>query len=230
MKLKVDTENFAPIMEDCSAIVLAGGESKRLNFRPKAFIKIDKTPLISHTVKKCSDFKEILVVVHSQEQVETLEKILPPSVNCIMDEDAKIKGPLIGCFSGFRKAKSKYSVLLACDLPFLNVDALKILLNKCRNKNASIPIWSNGQIEPLHSVYRTTAALKASNDIVRKGKRDLHSMASLLKEVVYVPTETFRKVDRDLLTFLNINTMEDLKYMTEIFANKIKNTGIYSNF
>jgi molybdopterin-guanine dinucleotide biosynthesis protein A len=123
----------------------------------------------------------------------------------------KVRGPLVGALTGFEGAQGEYSLLLPCDTPFVSSQIMLFLLDLCINKNAVIPRWPSGYIEPLQAAYHTKSALTAAKIALKEGKQDLRSMIARLRGVRYVSTMVLQQMDSELLTFFNINTFGDLK-------------------
>ena len=153
---------------------------------------------------------EVVVVVSSHKQKRTYTHLLGHRARIFIDQEEQ-RSPLVGASMGFEKALGEYSLLLPCDTPFMSLGIAKLLLDLCINKNAVIPRWPNGYIEPLQASYRTKPALEATRKALEQGKLDLRSMLVHIKGVRYVSTMTLQRLDPELLTFFNINTVQDLK-------------------
>jgi molybdopterin-guanine dinucleotide biosynthesis protein A len=193
-----------------SAIILAGGFSKRFG-RDKGLVELAGKPLILHVLDRISHVvNETIVVVSSSEQRETFEHLLSRRASVVVEE-SELHSPLIGALTGFRNVQSECSLLLPCDTPFISNEIASLLLDLCTNRNAVIPRWPNGCIEPLQAAYRTKPASVAAETALKQNRLDLKSMIANLKEVRYVSTLVLQSMDPKLLTFFNINTPEDLK-------------------
>jgi len=193
-----------------SAIILAGGFSSRLG-RDKGLVQLSNKPLVKHVTDKTKDLvDERLVVVSSSVQAERYSNILGEDANVLID-DAGGQGPLAGAATGFERAKGKYSLLLPCDTPFVSRDILHLLLELCINRNAAVPRWPNRYIEPLQAAYCTRPALEAARNALLSGKLNLQTMVDKLQKVRYVSTLVLEQLDPRLRTFLNVNTVLDLK-------------------
>ena len=193
-----------------SAIILAGGFSSRLG-RDKGLVQLSNKPLVKHVTDKTKDLvDERLVVVSSSVQAERYSNILGEDANVLID-DAGGQGPLAGAATGFERAKGKYSLLLPCDTPFVSRDILHLLLELCKNRNAAVPRWPNRYIEPLQAAYCTRPALEAARNALLSGKLNLQTMVDKLQKVRYVSTLVLEQLDPRLRTFLNVNTVLDLK-------------------
>lgn len=193
-----------------SALILAGGLSKRFG-QEKGLVELAGKPLILHVLDKVSKIvEETLVVVSSETQKETFERLLSDRASLVVDR-RKAQGPLVGALTGFEGAQGEYSLLLPCDTPFVSNRIMLFLLDLCINKNAVIPRWPSGYIEPLQAAYHTKSALTAAKNALEEGKLDLQSMIARLRGVRYVSTMVLQQMDTKLLTFFNINTFGDLK-------------------
>ncbi len=195
---------------DKSAIVLAGGLSHRFG-QDKGLSSLANKPLVKRVfdvVDKIVDEK--ILVVSSENQVESYKQILGSEVNIIVDV-TNVKSPLVGALTGFGEAEGAYSLLLSCDTPFLNKHVLSLLFELCPNKNAVIPRWPNGYIEPLQAVYYTKLAFEAAEKALSCGYLNLQSMVDRLGNVRYVSTLVLQQFDPELRTFFNVNTPLDLK-------------------
>ena len=65
-------------------------------------------------------------------------------------------------------------------------------------------------MEPLQAAYFTKSALTASKKAMQGEKISMHLLISYLEKVRYVPTSSIKQMDPKLMTFLNINSPEDL--------------------
>ncbi len=193
-----------------SAVILAGGFSRRLG-QDKGLIDLAGKPLILHVVDRVSKVvDETVVVVGSRVQKEKLESLSGHKANVVADKH-EAQSPLVGALTGFESAKGEYSLLLPCDTPFVSSQIAQFLLDTCVNKDAVIPRWPSGYIEPLQAAYQTKLALTAAKEALEQGKLDLRSMITRLRRVRYISTVVLRQMDPKLLTFFNINTLGNLK-------------------
>jgi len=193
-----------------SAVILAGGFSRRFG-RDKGLVVLAGKPLILHVISRVSKVvDEVLVVVSSEEQKNNFETILEEKANLVIDKDNS-QSPLVGAITGFETANGEYSLLLPCDTPLVSTQIAQFLLGICANRNAAIPRWPGGYIEPLQAVYRTESALTAAKTALKQGKMNMQSMIDNLRGVRYISTMVLEQLEPDLLTFFNVNTPQDLK-------------------
>lgn len=194
---------------DTAVVILAGGRSRRLG-SIKALVKLGDKPLIMHIAQKIDGlFREVVVVIGMNDDVERYSEVLPSSFKICRDIYLDL-GPLGGIVSGLRHVNSRYMAVLPCDSPFIDLKVLAFLYRSCLGYEAAIPLWPNGYIEPLHSFYDSRAARSAGVFTLQAGERDLRSMIRRLNAVNYVSVDQLREFDRELLTFFNVNSREDL--------------------
>ena len=195
---------------DKSAVILAGGFSTRFG-QDKGLLTLADEPLIGHIMHAIYGIvDETITVVSSKDQAENFAKVTGPNVRIVIDEN-NMQSPLIGALTGFERAYGEYSLLLPCDTPLVSRDILLLLLELRTNKNAVIPRWPNGYIEPLQAVYRTKPAVEAAKKTLNAGKVDLRSVLNELRAVRYISTLVLQQLDPELRTFFNVNTPLDLE-------------------
>lgn len=195
---------------ETSAIILAGGFSKRLG-QDKGLVELAGRPLILRVLDRihhCVD--ETVAVVGSDNQRNVFASLLGRRASVVVDK-YEMQSPLVGAATGFENAQGEYSLLLPCDTPFVSSRVVSLLLDLCVNKSAAIPRWPSGYIEPLQAAYQTKSALNAARRTLEQGKLNLGSMISYMGGVRYISTIVLQQVDPRLLSFFNINTPEDLK-------------------
>ena len=192
-----------------SALILAGGRGSRLGFREKALIEIKGKTLIAFVIERLEkSVDEIIISVRDEAQSKLLKTIFPKlRYACDKYENT---GPLAGILSGLSICKYEYCFIAACDMPFINENAVNFLFDKCRDHDAAIPQWSDGSFEPLHAVYNCNSMMSETKKSIENTENTI--LAPILRlNVNYVPVEEIRKTDPDLKTFININTCEDIE-------------------
>jgi len=193
-----------------TVVILAGGFSKRFG-QDKCLIDLVGKPLVLHVVDRVSSVvNEKVVVVSSDALREALSNMFKSKTKVVVDK-YEGQSPLVGALTGFESVNAEYSLLLPCDTPFVSAEIVALLLDLCVNRGAVIPRWPNGYIEPLQAVYNTKSAIEAAKKALDEGKRDLSSMINYLCGVRYVSTLVLQQLDSKLLTFFNVNSVEDLK-------------------
>jgi len=187
------------------AVILAGGRSTRLP--DKCFRKLGSKELILHVFERVSQVtSEITIVTKDSSSASRLREILP-SGRIVLDE-LQNQTPLVGLLSGLRATQTEYAFMSACDTPFIEPEVIRVLYEAALGTDGAIP--SNGELEPLCSVYRRSSTIRAARFCLQNGQLSMSMLISRLK-AIKVQKVRLRRVDPELLTFLNINTISDLK-------------------
>lgn len=198
-----------------ATIILTGGMSTRFGVS-KPFLPLCGEPLLSHVIRRALTFSdEIVLAIGMNDSPQRYGQFLSSRVKLSTD-DSFLQSPLVGVLTGLRRVESDYSLVLPCDAPFVNQHVADLLFHKASGADAAIPRWPNGNIEPLHSVYSVARARSAAEETLMNGQLRVSEMIARLDYVVCVNVEELRGLDEDLLTFLNINTPEDLDRAEEV--------------
>jgi len=200
------------------ALVLAGGRSKRFGGN-KALAKLAGRPLLLHVLDQAVRVAdEVVVAIGRGDNAAPYSRIAPKSVRILKDR-MRDKSPLVGIATGFEAMRSEYSLILSCDTPFARERVLEFLFEKASGSDAAIPIWPNGDIEPLQSVYKSKPAVDGAKlALAERGFRNV-DMIKRLGKVTYVPVADIRRFDDDLVTFFNLNTRADLQRAETIYQS-----------
>ncbi|PAV03898.1 molybdenum cofactor guanylyltransferase [Methanobacterium sp. A39] len=192
-----------------SIIILCGGRSRRMG-KDKGSLILNGKPMILHVLDTVKDIvDEIVLVLRDQEQIDKYKPILKdiyPSVKVVTDEK-KDQGPLIGILTGLLHINSEFAQILPCDSPFISKSfVLKMFeIAGAKKFDAFVPIWDDGHIEPLHSIYKKDTAIVIM-DLIENKKRTVKSLIESLK-VKYVDVD---ELDESTMSFRNLNRVEDL--------------------
>jgi molybdopterin-guanine dinucleotide biosynthesis protein A len=202
---------------DCATIILAGGKGRRLGqYKPYAMLGSKRLlQYVLETAVKLSD--QVVVVIGKDDDL--FSNILPPHPKVIVVRDRENGlGPMMGIYSGIKTLPMEYSLVLPCDAPFISAPLMSNLMKYANNFDAAIPIWPNGNLEPIHSVYRVSSSIQAIESAINLGEKSVLDFIKRLKNINYVPVEKLRKFDSELHTFLNVNHAKDLKTADKIHA------------
>ena len=116
------------------------------------------------------------------------------------------KGALGGIYTGLLASKSVYNLVVACDLPFLNVELLRYLIKRSPGFDAVVPRM--GKVQPLHAVYS-----KACLDVMKVQVEDDRLKITWFLDdinVRYIEQAECQIFDPQLLSFFNVNSRADL--------------------
>jgi molybdopterin-guanine dinucleotide biosynthesis protein A len=196
---------------DRSAIILACGSSAKFEC-DKGVLELNGKPLLNYVIDAVEGLvEEVVVVANSQDQVDLYKEIVSSTKVRFIVEESEVQGLLAGALAGFEEAKGEYSALLPFDSPFISTEILSLLFDCGIGKAATIPRWTDQEIEPLHAVYNTKQAIEATKETLEENKLDIETMVEKLRGVRYISTMVLEQLDPDLKTFFYIETPLDLK-------------------
>ncbi len=187
-----------------TGIVLAGGLSRRLG-RDKAVEQIGGQPLIGRVLDSLSLVtNELIIVVNTPERGQELP--VPESAIVVVDIYPD-SGSLGGIFTGLSSSTNEWAIVVACDMPFLNLDLFRYLLSFREHHDVVVPVIDH-RPEPTHAVYSKTC-LPSVETRLKIG--DL-KIARFFDDVrtKFVSQRHVEEIDPGKLSFFNINTEEDL--------------------
>ncbi len=192
-----------------AAIVLAGGKNRRLG-RSKVLEPIVGKSLIERVVERIKPLTSQIIIVTSREQLD-----LPVACNAeILADIYPDKGPLGGIYTGLLASRSPQSLVVACDMPFLNTQLLSYMVELSREFDVVAPRLREEMVEPLHSIYSRNC-LGGMKTQLEGNELEVYSILNTVR-VRYVDRAECQKFDPQLLSFFNINCQTDLDYAAEL--------------
>jgi molybdopterin-guanine dinucleotide biosynthesis protein A len=186
-----------------TGVILAGGKSSRMKVN-KCLISLNGKRLIDILVSKIRDiFEEIYIVTNFPDLyfytgIPLLGDIYP------------FKGPMAGIHVALTNAK--YDIFaFACDMPFVKEEVIYELFERHRTQKSiiTVPLYQS-KIYPLPGIY----SKKLLYELEYLLKQDKLSMIKLLHDN-YSQLIDVANFDKEGLSFININTEEDLKIFTK---------------
>ena len=186
----------------CTGVILAGGMNTRFSGRDKAFIPVDGKPIIERLGAIFQElFEEIILVTN------TPQKYLAWDFHIVTDLFS-FRSSLTGIQAGLFHATRPYAFFAACDTPFLKKEMVQTIIEAMESGfDIVIPETSAG-LEPLCAVY-STRCLKIIEMNLAHRKLKIQMLFKKVR-VKKIPETVLRNIDRDLISFFNINTPEDL--------------------
>ena len=190
------------------AAVLAGGRGRRLGGVEKGLLKVGDKRIIEHILDSLREF-ETVIVCRNKEQSSLYSKY-STTITDILEG----MGPLGGIHAALKHFK-KHVLVVSSDMPFLNPKVCKTIYSECEDADAVIPKWENGRLEPTLASY-SISLIPAIERCHQIGEKKVLKAIEGLERVKFYPVQELKKFDSELLTFMNINTAEDLAKAEEI--------------
>lgn len=191
-----------------SGVILAGGKSRRMG-RDKSQLTLGGETLVARAVRLLSALSDDLVVVSG-----TQETYAGPNARLIEDRIPG-GGALSGVHAGLLAARYDAAVVVACDMPFLNLALLRHMALLLPGYDVVVPRWQ-GEVEPLHAIYSRNC-VAAIDPVLRRGGGRIYDLYAHLA-VRYLEPEEVIRFDPEGLSFFNINSPEDWIRAQELAA------------
>ncbi|WP_324755906.1 molybdenum cofactor guanylyltransferase [Haloarcula sp. GH36] len=179
-----------------SAVVLAGGHSTRFGQQDEALAELDGDPLIRQVVDNVSEGVDEVVVNCRDEQRAAIDEAVGGHDVRYAIDPVPDGGPVAGIRTGCRVARGAWTVVAACDTPFVEPSLVETLFEQCRGDGA-VPRIA-GRCRPLMAVYDTDAAIEACETTLGTGSRAATDFLDRLSPAVVsepAPPETVADID-----------------------------------
>jgi molybdopterin-guanine dinucleotide biosynthesis protein A len=187
--------------EPISGIVLAGGKSRRMG-QDKTRIRLESgLSLVEQAVARLSNVTDEVIVVTAG-----LREDLPTARWASdLHEGA---GPLGGIYAGLLACAWDHALVVACDMPFLNVELLRYMAGLPRDYDVLLPSLSRG-VEPLHAIYGK-ACLEPARALLETGQYCILDLYGQVR-MRYINAEEVAQYDPEGRSFFNVNTPDQLR-------------------
>jgi molybdopterin-guanine dinucleotide biosynthesis protein A len=197
-------------------VIQAGGKSTRMG-QDKALMSFQNVTMVEYILQQVQPLgKRIILISNRPEEYSGFG--FPVFSDIYPDI-----GALSGLYTAIYHSPADYCLLLACDMPFINLSLIEHLLSLAPDFDAVIPrIHPKEFAEPFRAVYNKSCLPSIEAAILSDQKR----VKSFFDQVNirFVDEPELRKFDSELFTFFNVNTPEDL-IEAEKIAQKLSQTG-----
>ncbi|WP_315822849.1 molybdenum cofactor guanylyltransferase [Paraflavitalea speifideaquila] len=167
-------------------VVLSGGESSRMGI-DKGMLRLGEKTWVQSALDKLAALQLQVVVSVNAIQYETYADLLATEQLVKDDASLTVKGPLLGVLSVHQQFPQQDLLVLACDMPLMELSTLEQLMTIYNNRQAAAYVFTDqGEPEPLCAVYTATALATTlrryqSQELVR------YSMKFLLQQLDVFP-------------------------------------------
>lgn len=194
-------------IEACSAIILAGGQSRRMG-RNKALLPVpgtEQTSFVEHLATQLHTYShEVILVARDAQQASEYAQIR--NVRIVTDAVPAI-GPLMGLYSGLLASSSAYALVTAVDMPFVSNEMLAFLLAQPYDDALVMPVVSD--VPQVLLARYPRAILPLLETRLQAGRRDPRSLLEVAP-VHYIEEAQLRTIEPELRSFINLNTPQEL--------------------
>jgi len=193
-----------------SGVILAGGKSRRMG-RDKSRLILGSETLIARAVRTLRALSDDIIIVTSTP--ESFSGLVARLTSDVIVGG----GALSGIHAGLAAARHEFALVVACDMPFLNLALLRHMVSLASGHDAVVPHWQ-GEFEPLHAIYsrQCTTVIEAT---LQRGDRRVVDIYAAIR-VRYLEPEEIARFDPEGLSFFNINSPEDWERAQELAAHE----------
>lgn len=202
-----------------TAAILAGGQSRRMG-EDKALLEMEGRALIEYVLDVANRVAdETLIVATDRPEYERFQCRIVP-------DKYPRSGSLGGIYTALSEATHDYCLVLACDMPFINEDLLKFMMEVPGNYDVLVPSLAaersdqGGEetLETLHAMYRKSCIPA----IERQLNAGVFKVIGFFSEVNVqkLSEDVIVQYDPQLLSFFNANTPEEFAWARERLADR----------
>jgi len=187
------------MIADCTAIILAGGDSRRMGQDKANLLLGGRTLLQSVAATLQPMFAEVIISVRQLRPEIDLPQVC---------DDPAYSGPLAGLAAGLECVTTPWVFAVACDMPFITPAVIE-LMAQCRNEFQAVVPLVHGYPQPLAAFYATGCLHEVRQLLRGSGKHSLRALLDRLP-VCYVDEAQMVAADPQLRSFFDLDTPQDV--------------------
>ena len=192
-----------------TGVIQAGGKSTRMGGRPKALLDLGGRPIIERVIDAvAASVSDLLLVTNTPDLYVHLG--LPMVADAYPDH-----GSLGGIFSGLRAAPGAVAFTVACDMPFVHPDVVRLVVERAGDGYVVVPRVGE-QLETLHAAYAKTCLPHIESRLLA-GRFKIIGFFDAVR-VVEVPEREIARYGDPAILFMNVNTPDEFARALAIHA------------
>lgn len=192
-----------------TGVIQAGGKSTRMGGRPKALLELGGQRIIERVVEAVAPAVSDLIIVTNTPE---LYAFLGLSMVADVYPD---RGSLGGIYSGLKAAAGDAAFTVACDMPFLHPEVVRLVVERAESGDVVIPRVGD-QLETLHAAYAKSCLPHIEERLVA-GRLKIVEFFERVR-VVEIPEAEVARFRDPAIVFMNVNTPDELDRAREIVA------------
>ena len=183
---------------DITAVILAGGQGRRMGGQDKGLIEFDGRLIIEILIERLRD-QHLDILINANRNQTTYQTYGYPVIS---DELKDFQGPLAGFASAMATVKTDFILTLPCDSPVLADNFSERFINAHNRNGAAVCVAHDGErLQPVYALI-DSGLLNDLKQFLESGDRKIDRWyAKYNYEIVDFSDDT--------AMFENINTPED---------------------
>ena len=175
--------------------------------RPKALLPLGGARIVERVVAAVAPAVDDLLVVTNTPELYAFLGL--PMVGDVYPD----RGSLGGIYSGLKQAPGEAAFTVACDMPFLHLDVVRLVVERAAEGDVVIPRVGD-QLETLHASYAKSCLPHIEARLVA-GRLKIVDFFGQVR-VIEIAEAEIRRYRDPALVFMNVNTPEELDRAREI--------------
>jgi molybdenum cofactor guanylyltransferase len=186
--------------KDITAVILAGGQGRRMGGQDKGLVAYKNGNLIQYVIAGISRQTDN-ILINANRNIETYAAFGYPVVQ---DTMTGFQGPLAGFYAAMSAATTDYILTLPCDGPFVVDSYLERMLDRLTQTDCEMVIASDGErMQPVYALLPVSLQPSLQN-FLQQGERKIDRWYQQHRFSLAEFTD-------DEQLFTNINTPEDIQ-------------------
>lgn len=183
---------------EISAIVLAGGQGRRMGGQDKGLIQLAGRPLVERVLERIAPQADE-VLISANRHLDVYARL---GHRVVTDRQADFLGPMAGIHAAGQLAQGEWLLVVPCDAPFLPNDLARRLLTEAQRTGARLVRAADAGQTHYTTLLMHRSLLPSLGQHVAEGKLKLQAWQSEQGAATLVFADTD--------AFANINTPDDL--------------------
>lgn len=184
--------------QDITAVILAGGQGRRMGGQDKGLIEFNGKPLVSILIDKLEQ-QSVEIIINANRNQQRYQEF---GYSVITDQLEDYQGPLAGFASAMNAVATDFILTLPCDSPLLVADYVARFIASCEQNDAPVHVAFDGdRLQPVHALIKVDL-LPGLIEFLDTGDRKIDRWYAMHD---FVQTDFSDSVDM----FRNINTPTD---------------------
>jgi len=191
------------MIENCTAVILAGGESRRMG-RDKTHVEFRGKSLLNHAIANLSPlFDEIVLSVREPLSIDLSQS----NIVQVMDAGEE-RGPMMGIVAAMASVRTDWVFVTGVDMPFVVPAVLQQMADQ-RSGHDAVLAEVDGYFQPMPAFYAKGTCLPAMQDCIAQDRRSLMRLIPSLSTAI-LTEQDLRPLDPGLRSFTDLDTPEAL--------------------
>lgn len=138
-------------MQDITAVILAGGQGRRMGGQDKGLIEFNGRPLVETLIAEL-ERQSLAIVINANRNLDRYRDLGFPVIS---DHLQDYQGPLAGFASAMDAVETDFILTLPCDGPLLAEDYAARFIASQQQTDAAICVAFDGErLQPVHALIK----------------------------------------------------------------------------